>query len=143
MERDLKYNKVLFIRSRFADPSPPLGTVLGNIGVNTVNFCTMFNNYTSLLPDYFLLRVDIKIFDNRSFSFNVGLPSVGFILSLLRFERIIKVEINRKLKDKLILCIKLYDVLKLIKFKFGIVDYNTISVMKGSIKAMNLVIVRN
>lgn len=36
-----KYTKKIFIRAQSADPSPPLGTVLGNLGVQTSNFCIL------------------------------------------------------------------------------------------------------
>ncbi len=91
---DIKYKKSIFIRSQSADAAPPLGTVLGNIGVNTINFCTAFNLYTKQLPTYFLLNVNIIIFDNRTFIFSVKLPPLGFILNLLKFEKIIKVKVN-------------------------------------------------
>jgi ribosomal protein L11 len=29
----------LFVRSQMADAVPPLGTVLGNLGINAVKFC--------------------------------------------------------------------------------------------------------
>jgi len=88
-----KYLKQLFIRARSADPSPPLGTVLGNLGVNTVSFCTAFNLFTNNLPEYFLLKVKISIFENRSFTFVISLPTVGYLLSLLKYETTIKVKV--------------------------------------------------
>jgi ribosomal protein L11 len=36
-----KYIKKIFIRAASADPSPPLGTVLGNLGVQTTLFCIL------------------------------------------------------------------------------------------------------
>jgi len=42
----------LFIRSQHAESGPPLGTVLGNIGINAVKFCKEFNEYTKDLPSY-------------------------------------------------------------------------------------------
>lgn len=142
LKRDITDKKSIYIRSQSADPSPPLGTVLGNIGVNTANFCMMYNTYTNKLPNYFMLKVNINIFDNRSFEFFTFLPSVGFILNLLKFERVIKVKVNDRFNDKVILCVKLYQVLQLIKFKFKFVDYKTVSMIKGTIKSMNLVVIK-
>jgi len=84
-----KYLKTLYIRANSADPSPPLGTVLGNLGVNTTLFCTNFNLFTKTLPVYLVLKVSISIFENKSTSFIIDLPSIGYILSLLKFEHII------------------------------------------------------
>lgn len=142
MINDIKHKKSLYIKAQGADPSPPLGTILGNIGVNTVNFCNVFNTYTNTLPNYFLLKVNINIFDNRTFIFTTSLPTLGFICNLLKFEKIIKIKINDRMHDKLIMCINLYSLLKLIQFKYGFINFNNLSIVKGVIKSMNLVIVK-
>jgi len=74
----------LYIRAGKALTGPPLGTILGNIGVATVKFVKEFNEFTNTLPDYFLLGVRIVVSENKSFTFTVKMPSVGFILSLLK-----------------------------------------------------------
>lgn len=140
---DIKYKKSIYIRAQSADAAPPLGTILGNIGVNTINFCTAFNIYTKQLPNYFLLGVNIVIFDNRTFSFSVKLPSIGFILSLLKFERTIKVKVNDRLNDKIIVCVKLSSILQLAKLKFGKIDYCSLKVLKGTLYSMNLIVVKD
>lgn len=76
----------LYIRANSAESGPPLGTTLGNIGVNTIKFCKEFNEYTQELPSYFLLRVYIVVHENRSFSFTVNLPPIGFLIYLLKKE---------------------------------------------------------
>ena len=86
----ISHLKILSIRSQFADPSPPLRTILGNLGVNTISFCNSFNTYTKNLPDYFTLKVLINISINRTFTFQIFLPSMGSILNLLKFQKIIK-----------------------------------------------------
>jgi len=73
--------------SNKALPVPPLGTILGNIGVNTINFCDEFNNYTKNLPNYFLLQVKIDIYENKSFKFFIKRSQTGFLINLLKFEK--------------------------------------------------------
>jgi ribosomal protein L11 len=80
----------VFIRSQQAEPGPPLGTVLGNLGLNATKFCKEFNEFTEELPAYFYLQVEISILDDKSFAIKAALPSIGFILSLLKQERILK-----------------------------------------------------
>ena len=75
----------IFIRSQTAESGPPLGTVLGNLGINATKFCKDFNDFTKDLPSYFLLKVKIVILEDRSFNFFVFLPTTGFILSFLKF----------------------------------------------------------
>jgi ribosomal protein L11 len=124
-----KYIKKIFIRAQSADPSPPLGTVLGNLGVQTVSFCNSFNLFTKLLPIYFLVKTTILIFDNKSTSFSIDLPSTGYFLSLLKFEKIVKIRVFDKIVDKNILCIKLIEILKLAILKFPLVDLYKVFLM--------------
>src|ERR1700753_3459625 len=83
-------NLVLYIRAGQAESGPPLGTILGNIGVQTIKFCKEFNDFTKELPTYFLLKVNISIGENKNFTFNIEQPSIGFIISLLKKEEKIK-----------------------------------------------------
>lgn len=96
----IKHVKKIYILSQKADPSPPLGTVLGNLGVNTNTFCTSFNIFTKELPCYFSLKVIIYVHENRSTTFVVSLPSVGYILSLLKYSKLVKVRVFDKIHEK-------------------------------------------
>ena len=112
---DLIIKLTIYIRANSAESGPPLGTTLGNIGVNTIKFCKEFNELTKDLPNYFLLRVSIVISENKSFTFTTGLPSIGFLIYLLKKEEILKT------KDGIIFTIfyiYLEDLLKIAKFKF-------------------------
>ncbi len=113
-----KFIKTIYIRSQNADPAPPLGTILGNLGVNTTNFCTTFNLHTKNIPAYFLLKTKISIFDNKSTSFVISQPSIGFLLNLLKFEQSFKFRTANRTNEKVLICIRLYDLIKLAKFKF-------------------------
>ena len=99
----------IYIYSQLAESGPPLGTVLGNMGLNTVKFCKEFNDITKDLPNYFLLRVEIKIFENRTFIFNLKSPPLGSLINLVRFERTIKINGRKTIQQ----CILLNDVIKL------------------------------
>ena len=72
IDKDIKYLKKCYLMSQKAEAVPPLGTILGNIGVNTIKFCDEFNNYTKELPNYFLLKVYIIIFENKTFKFFIN-----------------------------------------------------------------------
>src|SRR5688572_4740966 len=95
-----KHIKKLFIPSANAEPGPPLGTILGNLGANTVSFCTAFNLTTKNIPTYFLLKVTIFIYENRSTTFTIDLPSTGFLLNLLKFEKIIQINLKDRSHQK-------------------------------------------
>jgi large subunit ribosomal protein L11 len=87
---DIKFKIIIYIRANSADAGPPLGTTLGNIGINALKFCKEFNEFTQDLPNYFLVKVEIKIFENKSYTFLLFLPSIGYFLSILKKEEIIK-----------------------------------------------------
>jgi len=115
---DIVHIKKCFLISGSAEPAPPLGTILGNLGVNTVKFCEEFNIFTKNLPKFFFLKVIIFIFDNRSFNFKILSPSTGFLLNLMKFEKTVKIYSFDRFIDKNINCIYLKDVVKLALFKF-------------------------
>src|ERR1044071_9126784 len=101
----------MFVRSQSAETGPPLGTVLGNMGVNAIKFVKDFNDFTKELPSYFLLKVQIHILEHRSCNFFVFLPTIGFFLS---FMKTIKVLNNGKKQ----FFISLKNIIQLALFKF-------------------------
>src|SRR5215216_2923487 len=117
----------IYIRAGQAESGPPLGTVLGNIGVQTVKFCKEFNDFTKELPLYFLLKVKIIINENKSFSFTIKEPPLGNIISLLKKEK-------KKGYEKNFFFILLEDLVKLAKFKFPNLQLEqSIKIIKGSL----------
>jgi large subunit ribosomal protein L11 len=138
----VKHVKKIYILSQSADPSPPLGTVLGNLGVNTNTFCTAFNSFTKNLPNYFLLKVTIYVLENRTTSFIVFLPSIGYILTLLKFVKILKVRVFDRFHDKNFFCVTVFSLLKLAKLKFPHSSLKkSFPVILGTVRSMNLTVV--
>jgi ribosomal protein L11 len=134
-------NLTIYIRSATAESGPPLGTTLGNIGVSTLKFCKEFNEYTQDLPNYILLKTNILVTENKSFTFNVELPSVGFLINLL------KKEITGKNKDGIVFSyqyISLESLLKLTKFIFPHSDLQkSVKIIKGSLLSANIRVLKN
>jgi ribosomal protein L11 len=85
-EQYVKHVINITIRSQNAESGPPLGTVLGNIGVNALKFAKDFNEYTEELPNYFKVNVKIIIYKNNNYKFLIKIPNIGYILYLLRKE---------------------------------------------------------
>jgi ribosomal protein L11 len=116
--------------SQKAEPVPPLGTILGNIGVNTIKFCEEFNNFTKNLSQYFLLKVVIIIFENKTFKFNISKSPITHLINLLKFEKKIKIKIKNLLQEKIINCITLKNVIQLALYIFPNKDlYITIPIV--------------
>lgn len=62
-----------------ATPAPPVGTVLGPVGINLQDFCTKYNDATrEKMGD--ILPVEISIYDDRSFDFVIKTPPAAFLL---------------------------------------------------------------
>ena len=66
---EIKNKLNIYILAQQADAGPPLGTILGNLGVNSTNFCKEFNSYTQDLPNFLILSVTIHVFNNKSYKF--------------------------------------------------------------------------
>jgi large subunit ribosomal protein L11 len=113
MQKEPVANLCIFIRSQQAEATPPLGTVLGNLGLNAIKFCKEFNDFTQELPSYFYLRVFITIFEDKSFSLKVAAPTIGFILSLAKYDKTSKIHG----KDIIEHCISLKTIVETARFK--------------------------
>ena len=122
LDKDIKYIKKCYLMSQKAEAVPPLGTILGNIGVNTMKFCDEFNLYTKELPNYFSLKVTILIFENKTFKFFIEKPSTSFLMNLLKFEKKIKIIVKNRLNEKSFNCIKLKDLIQIARFKYPNLD---------------------
>lgn len=103
----------IFIRSQQAEAGPPLGTVLGNMGLNATKFCKEFNDYTKELPVYFYLQVEVSILEDKSFGIKAKLPNIGFILGMLKKEKTLK----KGGKELIIQVIPLRDLIEVTLFK--------------------------
>lgn len=69
----------LQIQAGKATPAPPVGTILGPVGINLGEFCTKFNDATKdKMGD--VLPVVISIYDDRSFDFELKTPPAAFLL---------------------------------------------------------------
>jgi ribosomal protein L11 len=140
---DIKHKKTLYLQAQSVEPAPPLGTILGNLGVNTVKFCEEFNKYTNKLPAYFIIRVNIFIYENRTFSFNIDGFSLTYIIKILKFSKTIKIFTFDRYNDKIISCIYLKDLLYLLLFKFPKIDLKkSILIILGVLRSMKILIIK-
>jgi|ERR1700722_7289493 len=122
----------IFLRAQLAESGPPLGTILGNLGINTIKFCKEFNDFTNDLPSYFLLKVKICMLEDKSISFTVKLPSIGNLIGLLIFDR--QVEYYGKIVVER--CILLKHVVQLALLKFPHLDLQfSMPIVFGSINS--------
>jgi ribosomal protein L11 len=134
MEQEVKHIINITIKAQSAESGPPLGTVLGNIGVNAIKFAKDFNEFTIDLPNYFKVNVNIIIFKNNNYKFIVKIPNIGYILSLLRKEA------EYKNYGKYYY-FNLSDLLKLSLLKFPNISLKrSIKIVLGTVKSANTIV---
>ena len=77
----------LQIRAGQATPAPPVGTALGQHGVNIMDFCKQYNEATQQFAGQ-VIPVDLTIYEDRSFTFVTKQPPAAeLIKSAIRIEK--------------------------------------------------------
>jgi len=135
---EVKYTLNLYIVAQNADAGPPLGTILGNLGVNSTNFCKEFNTLTQDLPNYLTVSVTVSIFTNKSFKIALNNLPLGKIIGLLKTEKTIIVKQQEQIQGY----ITLQNIIQLALFKFPTMKLQqSLPIILGTIKSSNLIIV--
>lgn len=63
-----------------ANPSPPIGPALGQHGVNIMGFCKEFNAKTQGMKPGSPVPVEISVYSDRSFTFEMKTPPASFLI---------------------------------------------------------------
>ena len=72
-------NVKLQIRAGQATPAPPVGTALGQHGVNIMEFCRQYNEATQSLNGQ-VIPVELTIYEDRSFTFVTKQPPAAELI---------------------------------------------------------------
>lgn len=87
MAKAVKANLKMKIRAGQASAAPPVGSILGQYGVNMMDFIQPFNDATKELQGA-LVTAHITIYDDRSLSFRVvGAPTDDLIRDKLGIQK--------------------------------------------------------
>jgi len=62
-----------------ANPAPPVGTALGQRGVNIPQFCQQFNAATAAMGDT-VIPVEIYVYEDKSFTFITKTPPASILI---------------------------------------------------------------
>jgi large subunit ribosomal protein L11 len=85
--KEVKANLKLKIRGGQASAGPPVGSTLGQYGVNMMDFVTPFNEQTKDRMGQ-MLTVHITIYEDRTMEWRVvGTPTDELILAALKVEK--------------------------------------------------------
>ena len=69
----------LAIAAGKATPAPPVGTVVGPLGINIQEFCTKYNDATKdKMGD--ILPVELTVYEDRTFDFVIKTPPTSFLI---------------------------------------------------------------
>ena len=69
----------LQIKAGAATPAPPVGTALGQHGVNIMDFCRQYNDATQQFAGQ-IIPVELSIYEDRSFSFVTKQPPAAELI---------------------------------------------------------------
>jgi len=69
----------LQIRAGAATPAPPVGTALGQHGVNIMEFCRQYNEQTQSQAGH-VIPAELTIYEDRSFSFITKQPPAAELI---------------------------------------------------------------
>src|SRR3990167_5894425 len=87
MAKEVKANLKIKIRGGQASAAPPVGSTLGQYGVNMMDFVTPFNDQTKDRMGQ-MVTVHITIYDDRTMTWRVvGTPTDELILAALKVDK--------------------------------------------------------
>lgn len=79
MAKKIKSMVKLQIKAGNANPAPPVGPILGQQGVNIMDFCNKFNEKTKAMGDL-IIPVVLTVYEDRSFDFITKTPPVAVLI---------------------------------------------------------------
>ncbi|WP_185864344.1 50S ribosomal protein L11 [Blattabacterium cuenoti] len=140
MKKVIKKIKIQNINGGKATPAPPIGPILGSVGVNIMEFCKQYNFRTKEKQGK-ICPVLITVYEDKSFSFVIKKPPVSIqLLSFLKKEKGSK-ESNRQKIGK----ISLDEIKKIAEEKME--DLNcfsiesAISMISGTARSMGIEVI--
>jgi len=130
----------IYLRMGSVESGPPLSTILGNFGINTIKFVKDLNEFTSDLPTYFLLVVNVAINSDRTYKFDINEPSVTQFLRILSYKKQIFVLSQGGFKTIDIKVINIKDLYFISKVKFNNYNDSSLRMLYGSISSLDMYI---
>ena len=79
MAKKIKTVLKLNLQAGAANPAPPVGPILGQQGINIMEFCKQYNEATKDKRGQ-VIPAEITVFEDRSFTFVLKLPPVSALI---------------------------------------------------------------
>ena len=128
----------IYLRMGCVESGPPLSTILGNFGINTVKFVKDLNEYTSELPTYFLLVVNVFINTDKTYRFEINEPSVTQLLRILSKKKQVYVLLQGGYKTVDIKVISIKSLYFVSNLKFGNFNDSSLRMIYGSVSSLDM-----
>jgi len=123
----LKNKKILRIVKFYAkagelNNTPPIGPMLGQFPMDVKNFCSMFNNETKNYESGILLKVNLILYKNGTFTFETKISPLFFLFELA--SNVLQINNNyRNLKGILLYDLYLITLIKNKEYKYLNIKY--------------------
>lgn len=123
-----------------ATAAPPVGPMLGQYGLNLMEFCKDFNNRTKDIKNDVMVPIDMIVYEDKSFVFVTKTPETSYFLKKILENTTLPTEKSRYISVR-----QIYEIAKLKQTDSHLVHLSLESICKmiiGTCKSMNLIIVK-
>lgn len=132
MESEVLRKVRFLVPAQNATISPPIGPILGQFGINIMDFCKQFNERSKYIEQDTLVFVDLTLFKNKSFTFLIRTPPVSFLINEENYE------IEENSIPTFINLSSLYKILKIKQIDNAISDISLMRCLFGTMRAMHV-----
>jgi large subunit ribosomal protein L11 len=132
LENEVLRRVRFLVPAQNATISPPIGPILGQFGINIMDFCKQFNDRSRYIEQDVLVFVDLILFKNKSFTFAIRTPPLSFLINEESFgidETSVPVFINLS---------SLYKILKIKRIDIPISELSLMRSFFGTMRAMHV-----
>lgn len=132
MENEVLRRVRFLVPAQNATISPPIGPILGQFGINIMDFCKQFNERSKYIEQDTLVFVDLVLFKNKSFNFSIRTPPISFLVNEESYE------LEENSIPAFINLSSLYKILKIKKIDNSIPDISLMRCFFGTMRAMHI-----
>jgi large subunit ribosomal protein L11 len=137
-----KENEILrkirfLVPAQNATISPPIGPILGQFGINIMDFCKQFNERSRYIDQDVLVLVILTLYKNKTFTFIIKTPPISFLVNEDNYF------LSEDLVPKFIDLSSLYKIFQLKKFGMFQSDLASVKSMIGTVRSMHIQICKD
>jgi large subunit ribosomal protein L11 len=127
----LRYVRFI-VPAQAATISPPIGPILGQFGINIMDFCKQFNERSKYIEVDTLVIVNLTLFKNKSFIFNIKTPPFSFLVNEESYE------LDEISVPSFIDLSSVFKILKIKKYDIPLSDVSIMRSFIGTLRSMHV-----